>query len=115
MKTQKERSEERRREKLAAMQEQIEQGTLKVRKMTPEERAALPPRPAAPKRRSEVSAGPAAVPADVQPVQNETRDRIITGLVTVVPFIALGVAGWQVWADLLGWSDVVVFGDHVRR
>jgi stearoyl-CoA desaturase (Delta-9 desaturase) len=32
--------------------------------------------------------------ADVQPVENETRDRIITGLVTVLPFIALGVAGW---------------------
>ena len=51
MKTQKERSEERRQEKLAAMQDQIEQGTLTVRKMTPEERKALPPRPAAPKRR----------------------------------------------------------------
>ena len=47
--------------------------------------------------------------ADVQPVQNETRDRIITGLVTILPFIALGVAGWQVWAELLGWSDVIVF------
>ena len=52
MKTQKERSEERRREKLAAIQEQIEQGTLKVRKMTDKERAALPPRPGTPKRRS---------------------------------------------------------------
>jgi len=51
VKTQKERSEERRQEKLAAMQDQIEQGTLKVRKMTPEERKALPPRPTAPKRR----------------------------------------------------------------
>ena len=51
MKTQKERSEERRQEKLAAMQDQIDQGTLKVRKMTKEEKAALPPRPTAPKRR----------------------------------------------------------------
>ena len=48
--------------------------------------------------------------ADVQPVANETRDRIITGLVTVLPFIALGVAGWQVWSELLGWHDLVVFG-----
>ena len=48
--------------------------------------------------------------ADVQPVANETRDRIITGLVTMLPFIALGVAGWQVWAELLGWHDLVVFG-----
>jgi stearoyl-CoA desaturase (delta-9 desaturase) len=48
-------------------------------------------------------------PDDVQPVANETRDRIITGIVTVVPFLALGVVGWQVWADLLGWSDLAVF------
>jgi hypothetical protein len=52
VKTQKERSEERRQEKLAAMQDQIEQGTLTVRKMTKEERKAFPPRPTAPKRRS---------------------------------------------------------------
>jgi stearoyl-CoA desaturase (delta-9 desaturase) len=48
-------------------------------------------------------------PDDVQPVANETRDRIITGIVTVVPFLGLGVVGWQVWADLLGWSDLAVF------
>jgi len=47
--------------------------------------------------------------ADVQPVANETRDRIITGLVTLLPFAALGVAGWQVWSELLGWHDLVVF------
>jgi stearoyl-CoA desaturase (Delta-9 desaturase) len=45
----------------------------------------------------------------VEPVENETRDRIITGLITVLPFVALGVAGWQVWADLLDWGDVIVF------
>jgi stearoyl-CoA desaturase (Delta-9 desaturase) len=47
--------------------------------------------------------------AEVQPVLHETRDRIITGAVTVIPFIALGVVGWQVWNDLLRWSDVIVF------
>jgi hypothetical protein len=52
VKTQKERSEERRREKLAAIQEPIAQGMLTVRKMTDKERAALPPRPGTPKRRS---------------------------------------------------------------
>ena len=57
-----------------------------------------------------MSAGPAALAADVQPVQNETRDRIITGFVTVAPFVALGVACWQTWADLLHWRDVLVFG-----
>jgi hypothetical protein len=45
MKTQRERNDEKRREKLAAIKEQVEQGTLTIRKMTPEERAANPPRP----------------------------------------------------------------------
>ena len=46
---------------------------------------------------------------DVEPVLHETRDRIITGIVTGVPFLALGVVGWQVWAKLLHWSDIAVF------
>jgi stearoyl-CoA desaturase (delta-9 desaturase) len=46
---------------------------------------------------------------DVQPVNNETRDRIITGTVTVLPFLALGVVAWQLWNDALGWSDVAIF------
>ena len=50
-----------------------------------------------------------ATTGDVEPVQHETRDRIITGAITILPFVALGVAGWQVWADLLGWGDVIVF------
>jgi stearoyl-CoA desaturase (Delta-9 desaturase) len=46
---------------------------------------------------------------DVQPVANETRDRVITGVVTAVPFLALIVVGWQLWNDALRWSDLVVF------
>src|SRR5204863_3248164 len=46
---------------------------------------------------------------DVQPVEHEARDRIITGLVTGLPFLALGVACWQTWTSLLSWSDVIVF------
>jgi stearoyl-CoA desaturase (delta-9 desaturase) len=46
---------------------------------------------------------------DVEPVLHETRDRLITGTVTVVPFLALGVVGWQVWAELLHWRDIAVF------
>jgi stearoyl-CoA desaturase (delta-9 desaturase) len=53
------------------------------------------------------TAGP--LPSDIQPVENETRDRIITGLVTLVPFVALGLAGWQVWGSALHWSDVFLF------
>jgi stearoyl-CoA desaturase (delta-9 desaturase) len=47
--------------------------------------------------------------ADVEPVLHETRDRLITGTVTVVPFLALGIVGWQVWAELLHWRDIAVF------
>jgi stearoyl-CoA desaturase (delta-9 desaturase) len=48
--------------------------------------------------------------ADVQPVQNETRDRIITGVITAIPFAALIVVGWQLWNEALHWSDIAVFG-----
>jgi stearoyl-CoA desaturase (Delta-9 desaturase) len=46
---------------------------------------------------------------DIELVAHETRDRIITGIVTAVPFIGLGLVCWQVWAELLHWSDIVVF------
>ena len=55
----------------------------------------------------ESATGP--LPSDIQPVANETRDRIITGLVTLIPFLALGLAGWQVWGSALHWSDVFLF------
>jgi stearoyl-CoA desaturase (delta-9 desaturase) len=45
---------------------------------------------------------------DVEPVANERRDRIITGVVTVAPIIGVGLAAWQVWGDVLRLSDVVV-------
>jgi stearoyl-CoA desaturase (Delta-9 desaturase) len=47
--------------------------------------------------------------SEVEPVEHETLDRVITALVTIVPFLALGVAAWQVWHSLLEWHDVVVF------
>jgi fatty acid desaturase len=47
---------------------------------------------------------------DIEPCANETADRIATGLVTIVPFLALGVVVWQVWESLLHWHDFVVFG-----
>src|ERR1700753_949058 len=58
--------------------------------------------------------GPAADPAgpqpgDIQPVANETRNRIITGLAPVVPFAALFFAAWQVWGSALHWSDIFLF------
>jgi hypothetical protein len=45
VKTQKDRDDERRREKLALIEDQVKEGTLKIRKMTKKERAAHPPRP----------------------------------------------------------------------
>jgi stearoyl-CoA desaturase (delta-9 desaturase) len=46
---------------------------------------------------------------DVQPVANETLDRIVTGAVTLVPILALGLVAWQLWHKWLGWSDIIVF------
>ena len=46
----------------------------------------------------------------VQPVAHETRDRIITGFLTVVPFLMLGFVVWQLAGSWLHWSDLVVFG-----
>jgi stearoyl-CoA desaturase (delta-9 desaturase) len=45
----------------------------------------------------------------VEPVSHESLDRTITGLVTVVPFFALALAGWQLWNSVLHWHDLVVF------
>jgi stearoyl-CoA desaturase (delta-9 desaturase) len=46
---------------------------------------------------------------DVEPVIHEMRDRLITGLVTAVPILALGFVAWQLWDEALRWSDVIVF------
>ena len=54
-----------------------------------------------------VADGPSA--DDVQPVANERLDRFLTGTITVLPFVALFVVGWQLWNDLLHPSDVAVF------
>ncbi len=53
---------------------------------------------------------PTATADDVQPVAFENLDRFLTGMITVVPFLCLGLVGWQLWSSLLGWSDLVVFG-----
>ena len=47
---------------------------------------------------------------DVQPVHNENLDRTLTAIVTIAPFIGLGLAAWQMWDGLLHVSDVIVFG-----
>jgi stearoyl-CoA desaturase (Delta-9 desaturase) len=49
-------------------------------------------------------------PDDIQHSENETLDRFLTGTISIVPFLALGVAGWRTWQGLLHPSDLVVFG-----
>jgi stearoyl-CoA desaturase (delta-9 desaturase) len=51
----------------------------------------------------------AVTTADVQPVENETRDRVLTGTITFLPMVGLGLAVWQAWGGWLHWSDVIVF------
>jgi stearoyl-CoA desaturase (Delta-9 desaturase) len=46
---------------------------------------------------------------DVEPVTHESLNRFITGLVTVVPVLALGLVAWQLWDVALGWNDIFVF------
>jgi hypothetical protein len=50
VKSQKDRAEERRREKLAEIEELVERGELSIRQMTPKERRENPPRDRPPKR-----------------------------------------------------------------
>jgi hypothetical protein len=50
VKTPKERQEERRLDKLAEVERQVQSGSLMVRQMTPDERERNPPRPRTPKR-----------------------------------------------------------------
>jgi hypothetical protein len=51
LKTQKQRSDEKRQEKLDLIKEQVDAGTLVIRKMTPEERKKFKPREPKPRRR----------------------------------------------------------------
>ena len=52
---------------------------------------------------------------DVQPVANENLDRFLTGTVTVLPILALGVVAWQVWSSLARLERPDRVRDHVRR
>jgi hypothetical protein len=49
--TSKERAQQKRREKLAMIREQLDSGELTIRQMTPAERKKHPPRPAEPRRK----------------------------------------------------------------
>jgi stearoyl-CoA desaturase (delta-9 desaturase) len=55
------------------------------------------------------SSRPAQSRDDIQPAEHETRDRVITAIVTAVPVIGLAFACWQAWEGLLRPSDIAVF------
>jgi stearoyl-CoA desaturase (delta-9 desaturase) len=48
-------------------------------------------------------------PADVESTQHETRDRIVTAIITIVPFLGLGVVSWLSLKGGLHWYDLGVF------
>jgi stearoyl-CoA desaturase (Delta-9 desaturase) len=48
-------------------------------------------------------------PADVQPVKNETMDRVATGLITLIPFLGLVAIGWQSAKGGIPWYDPAAF------
>jgi len=50
MKSSRERADEKRREKLEHVREQVESGSLTIRQMTKQERKKYPPRPVKPKQ-----------------------------------------------------------------
>jgi stearoyl-CoA desaturase (Delta-9 desaturase) len=57
-----------------------------------------------------IGAEPVRPRDDGQPVTNEAGHRTLTAIVTIAPFIGLGLAAWQMWDGLLRLSDVIVFG-----
>ena len=42
-------------------------------------------------------------------MSHESLDRTITALVTLVPLLAVGFAGWQLWNSVLHWHDLIIF------
>jgi stearoyl-CoA desaturase (Delta-9 desaturase) len=46
---------------------------------------------------------------DVQPVANQKLHRVATGVITLLPFAGLGLAGWQMWNSWLHWYDLIAF------
>jgi stearoyl-CoA desaturase (Delta-9 desaturase) len=67
--------------------------------------------PTADETRRDATGGSAglALGQDIERCANEPLDRFVTGFVTVVPLLALGVVVWQAWAEFLHWHDFLVF------
>lgn len=46
---------------------------------------------------------------DVEPVHPEWLHSAVNGTVAILPFLLLGLVGWQLWNSALHWYDLVVF------
>jgi stearoyl-CoA desaturase (Delta-9 desaturase) len=59
---------------------------------------------------SHTEAGAARGPRapDLEPIENQTLDRALSTVATVLPLLGLGAAGWLVWGELLHWPDLVI-------
>ncbi len=58
---------------------------------------------------AQASGAVAPAASDIEICANERADRIATGIVTIVPVLALGIVVWQAWAEFLHWHDFLVF------
>jgi stearoyl-CoA desaturase (delta-9 desaturase) len=67
------------------------------------EEDAAPPRPAA----IDEQAGPPPEEQGAPPLGEV--DRIVTGIITVVPALLLALAAWQAWDHSLHWRDIAIF------
>ncbi|HEY2398338.1 MAG TPA: acyl-CoA desaturase, partial [Solirubrobacteraceae bacterium] len=48
-------------------------------------------------------------PGEIAVVEMETLNRAITGVITALPPLLLGLAAWQMWNRQLHWRDVAIF------
>jgi stearoyl-CoA desaturase (delta-9 desaturase) len=46
--------------------------------------------------------------AEVVPIENETRERLVQTTAIGLPLVGIGVAGWFAWGGSLHWQDLVV-------
>ena len=77
---------------------------------------AAPERPSAsePPAPGASSIGPSATTSSPSPTR--TLDRFLTGTITVAARSSRSASSaWQVWSELLGWSDIDRVRDHVHR
>jgi len=69
--------------------------------------SAVPPPLSPPAARPPADGAPG--PEEIRVPELVTLDRVITGVITVVPPLLLVLAGWRLWNNQLHWRDVGIF------